>query len=201
MIDTNTFATLTDNGSTAAFVMPGDVNDVDVYIQDGPTYDSASITAETSTDGGTTWVTQAALSAITSGDGYIASFRAYGQQLRFTAASVAAASADIDITVKATAVSSSVERYVITANGNTDIPVTRPGPVYVAITGTWDSASVTLSVSPDGTLYVDTGVTAITADGAGLFANAAGDSLLRLVTASAAGVITVLDVEVYSTNV
>ena len=200
MSNTNTFATLTANGSTAAFVMPGDVNDVDVYLNDTETWDSGSLTAQTSTDGGTTWVTQTGFSAVTSGDGYLGSFRAYGQQLRFTVASIVTA-AVLTLTVKATAVSSSIQRYRITANGNTAIPVTRPGPVYVAITGTWDSASVTLAVSPDGTLYVDSGNTALTANGAGLFANAAADSLLRLVTASAAGVITVLDVEVYSTNV
>ena len=199
MSNTNTFANITANGSTAAFAMPGDVNDVDLYIADSPTYDSASITAETSPDGGTTWVTVAAMSAITSGDGYAASFRCFGQNLRFTVASVVTA-CDLDLTVRATPVASTLQRYEITANGNTEIPVSRKGDVAVFLTGTWDSASVTMSLTPDGTLYVDSGATAVTADGGFTYTNTAGDTQLRLVTASAAGVITVLDVEVYAVD-
>ena len=196
---TNTFANISNNGSSATYQLPGDVCDVDVYIADSPTYDSASITVQASNDGGTTWVTQTGLSAITTGDGYIASFRCYGPALKLLTASVAAAGADIDVTMKATAVVSTASKYEITANGNTDVVLSKAGPCFVYINGTWDSASVTLSQSPDGTLYVDTGLTAITADGGALFANAPSDETLRLVTASAAGVITVLDVTVYQT--
>lgn len=197
----NTFANIADNGSSATFALPADVCDVDVYIADGPTYDSASILAQCSNDGGTTWVTQVGLSAITTGDGYIASFRAYGPALKFLTASVAAAGADIDITVKATPVMSIATTYNVTANGNTPVILNRAGPVFVYLNGTWDSASVTLAQSPDGTLYVDTGLTAVTANGGALFANAPSDTTLRLVTASAAGVITDLDITVYQTSV
>lgn len=195
----NTFAELTDNGSTAAFALPGSVCDVDVYIADAETYDSGSITAECSNDGGTTWVTQTGLSAITSGDGYIASFRAYGPSLRFTVASVATASASLTLTVKCTPVVSSAEHYNITANGNTAVVLSRPGPCFIYVNGTFDSASLTLSQSPDGTLYVDTGLTAITAAGGALFANAPADETLRIVTAS---IVTAsdLDVTVYQTH-
>ena len=199
MTDSNTWATLTANGSTAALAMPGDVNDVDVYLNDTETWDSGSLTAETSPDGGTTWVTVAAFSALTSGDGYIGSFRCFGQNLRFTVASVVTASV-LTLTAVAKPVAATLQRYNITANGNTEIPVTRTGDLAVFLTGTWDSASVTMSVSPDGTLYVDSAATAVTADGGFVYTNTAGNTLMRLVTASAAGVITDLDVEVYSVD-
>jgi len=195
----NTFANIADNGNSAAFEMPGDVNDVDVYLADSPTYDSASITAQTSFDGGTTWVTTT-MTAITTGDGYMRSFRCFGKNLRFVTASVAAAGADIDVTVVAKAVGSTVQNYNITANGNTEIPVSRPGDVAVFLKGTWDSASVTMTVSPDGTLYVDSGETAVTANGGFEYTNTPGNHLFRLVTASAAGVITDLDVQVYAVD-
>jgi hypothetical protein len=195
---TNTFAELTDNGSTASVELPGDVNEVDVYIDDGETWDSGSLTALTSFDGGTTWVTVPGFTK-TTGDGYLGSFTAYGKDLKFTIASVAGASASITITIKAKRVMSQVilAAQTLTDNGNTDLVLTRPGDLAVFAKGTWDSGSLTLSVSPDGTLYVDSGVTAITANGGGYYTNTAGDTTLRLVLASVAGAAADLDVWVY----
>lgn len=194
---TNTFATLTANGSTASVELPGDVNEVDVYINDTETWDSGSLTALTSFDGGTTWVTVPGFTK-TSGDGYLGSFTAYGKDLKFTIASVVTASV-ITITIKAKAVMSQVllAAQTLTDNGNTDLVLTRPGDLAVFAKGTWDSGSLTLAVSPDGTLYVDSGVTAITANGGGYYTNTAEDTILRLVLASVAGAVADLDVWVY----
>lgn len=196
--NTNTFAQLTADGNTAAFSLPGDVCDIDVYIADAETWGGGTLKMQTSFDGGTTWV-DVPNASWTSGDGLLsAGVRAYGRDVRFNLAG--ATSPVIDVTIKAVAVSqASVEVYgPLTDNGNTVVLAPRGGAVAVFVKGTWDSGSLTLSHSPDGTLYVDSGMTAITANGGGFFTNTCGDTLLRLVLASVAAASADLDVWVYS---
>lgn len=183
MSTTNTFATLTADGSTAAFELPGDVNSVDVFVADSPTWGGGTLIAQQSFDGGTTWVAVASAS-YTSGDGYLGTYDVYGRDLRFTISG--STTPDIDITVKAQAIRSSVERLAVTANGNTAFEVPAEGDIAVYVSGTFDSASLTVSNSPDGTLYVDSGYTAVTAAGGAVLANSANLSIFRIVTASVA---------------
>ena len=194
---TNTFAELTANGSTASYELPGDVNKLDIYLADAETWGSGTLIAQTSFDGGTTWVAVPGVS-YNSGDGLLASKElAFGRDVRFTVSG--ATSPSLTVTIKATPVASYVEYYNLTANGNTEVPLNRPGAVAVFAKGTWDSGSLTLSHSPDGTLYLYSGVAAITADGGGEYANAADDALLRLVLASVTTAAD-LDVHVYVTG-
>ena len=180
---THTFANLAADGSTATLELPGDVNVVDVYFADGADDGTGTLTMYSSFDGGTTWVA-VPTAAWTSGDGYVGSYTVYGKDLKFTLAS--STSPDMDITVKAKAVSQAEATYVgnLTDDGSIEFTIPREGPVAVFAKGTWDSGSLTLSHSPDGTLYVDSGVTAVTANGGGIFANACGDTLFKLVLGS-----------------
>lgn len=194
----NTFAQLTADGQSAALAMPGDVCDVDVYVADAPTWGGGTLILQTSFDGGTTWVAVPSAS-YTSGDGVMATgLRVYGNKLRLSLSG--STSPAIDVTIKATAVSQSFAKLVaetLTDNGNTDFVLNKPCSLAVFVKGTWDSGSLTLSVSPDGTLYVDSAMSAITADGGAFFANAAADEMFRLVLASVAGAAADLDVWVF----
>jgi hypothetical protein len=195
---TNTFAELTADGQSASVELPGDVNDIDVYLADAETWGSGTLILQTSFDGGTTWVAVPSASW-TSGDGVLAtSIRAYGKDLRLSLSG--ATSPSLTVTIKASRVSQSFAKLVAEAlddNGNTDFVLTQPCSVAVFVKGTWDSGSLTLSVSPDGTLYVDSAATAVTANGGTFFANAAGDYMFRLVLASVAAAGADLDVWVY----
>jgi len=194
----HTFAELTANGQSASVELPGDVNDVLVYLNDAETWGAGTLILQTSFDGGTTWVAVPSASW-TVGDGLLTSsaLRCFGKDLRLSLSG--ATTPSLTVTIKAERVSQSEAQYVgpITANGNTDFVLNRNGACAVFIKGTFDSASVTLSHSPDGTLYVDSGVTAITAAGGGFFSNAGKDTIMRLVTGS---IVTAadLDVHVYS---
>lgn len=194
---TNTFANLAANGSTAALELPGDVNDIDVYLSDAAaTFGGGTLTLYTSFDGGTTWVAVTS-GAWTSGTGLLAAaLRGYGKYIRLTLAG--ATSPSLTVTVVAKRVSQSKAVNVVAtlaANGNTDFVAPYPASVAIFAKGTWDSGSLTLSVSPDGTLYVDSGLTAITANGGGVYANTGKNSLLRLVLAS---VVTASDLDVWA---
>lgn len=193
-INTNTFTTLAANGQSAAFELPGDVNDLDVYVSDAAaTWGGGTLILQTSFDGGTTWVAVPSAS-YTAGSGLIDSARrSFGKYVRLSLSG--ATSPSLGITVKAKAVSESDHQYLnITANGNSTVVLPRGGALAVFVKGTFDSASLTLAHSPDGTLYVDSGVTAITAAGGGFFANGGKDTLFRIVTAS---IVTAADLDVW----
>ena len=190
----HTFAELTANGQSASVELPGDVNDVDVYLADAETWGSGTLILQTSFDGGTTWVAVPNASW-TTGDGLLATAqRCFGKDLRLSLSGATGPS--LTVTIKARRVSQSEAQYVgnITANGNTDFVAPRDGALAIFVKGTFDSASLTLSHSPDGTLFVDSGVTAITAAGGGYFANAGKDTIMRLVTAS---IVTAADLDVW----
>jgi len=192
MSTTNTFAELTADGQSAAFECPGDVNDIDVYLDDAETWGSGTLIVQSSPDGGTTWIAVASASW-TSGDGYLGSVRAYGKDIRLSLSG--STSPSLTVTVRATPVASVVRKVAtLTANGNTDIALNRAGAFALFALGTWDSGSLTLSITPDNTLYVDSGLTALTADGGEAYANVPGDTQLRLVLAS---VVTASDIDVY----
>lgn len=192
MSDTNTFAELTADGQSAAYECPGDVNDIDVYLDDGETWGSGTLIVQSSPDGGTTWIAVASASW-TSGDGYLGTVRAYGKDIRLSVSGSTTPS--LTVTVRATPVASSVKKVAtLTANGNTDFYINRKGAFALFALGTWDSGSLTLSITPDNTLYVDSGLTALTADGGEAYANTPGDTQLRLVLASVA---TASDIDVY----
>jgi hypothetical protein len=174
MSDTNAFAELTADGQSAAYEMPGDVCDVDVYLADAETWGSGTLIVQSSPDGGTTWIAVASASW-TSGDGYLGSVRAYGRDIRLSLSGSTTPS--LTVTVRATPVASVVRKVAtLTANGN------------------WDSGSLTLSLTPDNLTYYDSGLTALTADGGQAYANTPNDTQLRLVLAS---VVTASDLDVY----
>lgn len=192
MSTTNAFAELTANGQSAAFECPGDVNDIDVYLDDAETWGGGTLIVQSSPDGGTTWIAVASASW-TSGDGYLGSVRAYGRDIRLSLSG--ATTPSLTVTVRATSVASVVRKVAtLTANGNTDFALNRAGDFALFALGTWDSGSLTLSVTPDNTSYYDSGLTALTADGGQAYTNTAGDTQLRLVLAS---VVTASDIDVY----
>lgn len=194
MSDTNTFAILSADGQTASYELPGDVNEVDVYLKDGANDGGGTLKMQTSFDGGTTWVDVPSASW-TSGDGRLGSYVTFGRDVRFDLAG-STTPANMIVVVVAKPVASYVQ-YLgpLTANGNTDLVLTKPGKFAIFAKGTWDSGSLTVSESPDGTSYYDTGVTAITANGGGEFANVADNSIMRLVLAS---VVTAADLDVWA---
>lgn len=190
----HTFAELTANGQSSSVELPGDVNDLDIYLNDAETWGAGTLILQTSFDGGTTWVAVPNASW-TSGDGLLASgVRAYGKDLRLSLSG--ATTPSLTVTIKANAVSQAEATFVgtITANGNTDFVLPRGGALALFVKGTFDSASLTLSHSPDGTLYVDSAMAAITAAGGGFFANGGKDNLFRIVTGS---VVTAADLDVW----
>lgn len=190
-VKVNTFAELTADGSSAAFALPGLANSVDVYLNDAETWGSGTLVLESSVDG-TNWVAVPSASW-TTGDGYLGTVDVLGGQVRLTVSGSTTPS--LTVTLKASAHSGAVgeETVNLTANGNTDLVLSRAGKFAVFVAGTWDSGSLTVSESPDGTLYVDTGLTAITADGGASYANAGDNALVRLVLAS---VVTASDLDV-----
>lgn len=198
MSATNTFAELTANGQSASYELPGDVCSVDVYLADAETWGSGTLILQSSFDGGTTWVAVPSASW-TSGDGVLGSYTVYGRDVRFSLSGATGPS--LTPTIKVKPVASEVQ-YLgpLTDNGNTDLVLPRAGAIALFVKGTWDSGSLTLSISPDGTAYYDSGVAAITANGGGFFANATDESILRLVLASVAAAGADLDVWVYATN-
>jgi hypothetical protein len=192
MSTTNAFAELTADGQSAAFECPGDVNDIDVYLDDAETWGSGTLIVQSSPDGGTTWIAVASASW-TSGDGYLGSVRAYGRDIRLSLSGSTTPS--LTVTVRATPVASVVRKVAtLTANGNTDFALNRAGGFALFALGTWDSGSLTLSVTPDNSSYYDSGLTALTADGGQAYANTPGDTQCRLVLAS---VVTASDIDVY----
>lgn len=192
MSETNAFAELTANGQSAAYEMPGDVCDVDVYLDDAETWGSGTLKLQSSPDGGTTWIDVASASW-TSGDGYLGSYRAYGRDIRLSLSGATGPS--LTVTVRATPVPSVVRKVAtLTANGNTDFALNRAGGFALFALGTWDSGSLTLSLTPDNSSYYDSGLTALTADGGQAYANTPGDTQLRLVLAS---VVSASDIDVY----
>jgi hypothetical protein len=192
MSDTNAFAELTANGQSAAYEMPGDVCDVDVYLDDAETWGGGTLIVQSSPDGGTTWISVASASW-TVGDGYLGTVRAYGRDIRLSLSG--ATSPSLTVTVRATPVASVVRKVAtLTANGNTDFALSRAGGFALFALGTWDSGSLTLSLTPDNLTYYDSGLTALTADGGQAYANTPNDTQLRLVLAS---VVTASDIDVY----
>jgi hypothetical protein len=183
MSTVNTFATLSADGSTADLNLPGDVNSVKLYLADGETWGGGTLTMYQSFDGGTTYVAVAS-SAKTSGDGYLGTFDVYGRVLKFILAS--STTPTLDITVVADAVASSAEVVQFIDDGSADFSVPRKGDFAVFAAGTWDSGSLTISETPDNTLYTDIGYTAVTADGGAVFVNAQKNDSFRLVLASVA---------------
>ena len=194
MSDTNTFAELAATGATASFELPGDVNEVDVYLKDGADDGTGTLKMQTSFDGGTTWV-DVPTASWTSGDGLLGSYTTFGRDVRFDLAGATSPS-DVIVTIVAKPVASYVE-YLgpLTANGNTDLVLSKPGKFAIFAKGTWDSGSLTVSETPDGSSYFDTGVAAITANGGGEYANSADNSTMRLVLAS---VVTAADLDVWA---
>jgi len=190
-VKVNTFAELTADGSTAAVALPGMASKVHVYLNDTETWGSGTLILESSVDG-SNWVAVPSASW-TSGDGLLGTVDVLGGQLRATLSG--ATTPSLTVTIKAIAYSGVVgeEPINLTANGNTDLVLSRAGKFAVFASGTWDSGSLTVSESPDGTLYVDSGVTAVTADGGGVHANAGDATLVRLVLAS---VVTAADLDV-----
>jgi hypothetical protein len=177
----NTFANLAADGSTADLALPGDVNRVKVYFADGADDGTGTITMYQSFDGGTTYV--AVASAVwTSGDGYMGTFDVYGRILKFAIAS--STTPDVDITVEVDAIASSYEEYDFLDDGTQTFAVPRKGDFAVFASGTWDSGSLTIDETPDNTLYVDTGYTAVTADGGAVVSNTSLNDKFRLVLAS-----------------
>ena len=181
MSTVNTFATLSADGSTADLALPGDVNRVKLYLADGETWGGGTLTMYQSFDGGTTYVAVAS-SAKTSGDGYLGAFDVYGRILKFTLAS--STTPTLAITVEVDAIASSYVEYDLVDDGNTDFSVPRKGDFAVFASGTWDSGSLTVSETPDNTLFVDTGYTAVTADGGAVHSNTSLNDKFRLVLAS-----------------
>ena len=196
-VSVNTFTSLAADGQSAAMALPGLANSVHVYLNDTETWGSGTLILESSVDG-TNWVAVPSASW-TSGDGHLGTVDVLGGQVRLSLSG--STTPTLAVTLKAVAYSGAVaeEGINLTANGNTDLVLSRAGKFAVFATGTWDSGSLTVSVTPDGTLYVDSGMTAVTADGGGVVANAADDAVVRLVLAS---VVTAsdLDVVVISTD-
>lgn len=189
-VATNTYAELTADGQSASFELPAMVTDVDVYLDDAETWGSGTLILQSSHDGGTTWVAVTGASW-TSGDGYLGSVRVYGQDLRLSLSG--STSPSLTVTVKAVAVSGAVAiNKTLTANGNVDVVLPRGTAFAMRAAGTWDSGSLTVEESPDGSNYYNC-VAAVTADGGGEYANAGDNTLLRLVLAS---VVTAADLDV-----
>jgi len=197
-MQTNSFAELTANGQSASYELPGDVCNVDVYLDDAETWGAGTLVLQSSPDGGTTWVNVPSASW-TTGDGVLGSYTVYGRDVRLSLSG--ATSPSLTVTIKAEPVASQVQHLgPLTDNGNTDLILPRAGAVTVFAVGTWDSGSLTLSLSPDGTNYYDSGMTALTADGGSYFANATDESILRLVLASVAAASASLDVWAFATD-
>jgi hypothetical protein len=187
---TNTFAELTADGQSASVELPAAVCDVELYLDDAETWGGGTLILESSHDGGTTWVAVTGASW-TAGDGYIAKVRCYGQDLRLSLSGSTTPS--LTATVKAVAVSEAhIHNVTLTANGTTDVVLPRGKAYAIRVTGTFDSGSLTVEESPDGTLYVNS-IAAITAAGGGEYANAGANTLLHLVLAS---VVTAADLDV-----
>lgn len=179
-----TFTAITANGSSSAHVLPGLASQVDVYLDDASVWDTATMVLESSVDG-TNWVAVSGASW-TSGVGFVARVaNVFGGQLRVTVSSVGGTTSLIP-TVKAVANSGAVvQNLTLTANGTTPVVLGRPGPFQLFAAGTWDSGSLTVDESPDGTLKVEA-VAAITADGGAYYVNTGDNTLLDVVLASVA---------------
>ena len=190
-----TFTAITANGSSSAHSCPGLVQTVDVYLDDASVWDTATMVLESSVDG-SNWVAVPSASW-TSGLGYLGTVTVFGGQLRVTVSSVGAGTSLIP-TVTAVAQSGAVaESLTLTANGTTAVQLPRRGPFQLFVAGTWDSGSLTVDESPDGTLYVEA-VAAITADGGSYYANAGDNHLLNVVLAS---VVTAADLDLVIVSV
>ena len=185
-----TFTAITANGSSSAHVLPGIANDVDVYLDDASVWDTATMVLESSIDG-TTWIAVPSASW-TAATGFLARLtNVFGNFLRVTVSSVGASTSLIP-TVTAKAVSGAyMQRVTLTANGTTDMPLPHGGAYAVFANGTWDSGSLTVEDSPDGTLYTET-IAAITANGGAIFTNGGENTLVHLVLAS---VVTAADLD------
>lgn len=195
-----TFAAITTNSSSSAHSLPGNASVVDVYLDDASVWDTATMILESSVDG-TNYIAVPGASW-TSGLGFIARVsNVFGNYLRVTVSSVGG-STSLIATVTAVAVSGSFEQRVslkagVSINGTTDLVLPRGGAFAIFAAGTWDSASLTVDESPDGTLYVEC-VSAITSDGGAVYANTGVNTLLQLVVASAAGILSDLDLVILS---
>jgi hypothetical protein len=179
-----TFTAITANGSSSAHVLPGLVSQVDVYLDDASVWDTATMILESSVDG-SNWVAVSGASW-TSGLGFVARVATvFGGQLRVTVSSVGVSTSLIP-TVTAVAVSGAVaQNLTLTANGTTSVVLPRAGAFQLFVAGTWDSGSLTVDESPDGTLKVEC-VSAITADGGAYYVNTGDNSQLDIVLASVA---------------
>lgn len=182
MSTTNTYAILAADGNTAAFEAGADINTVSVYLTDGASDGGGTLKMQSSFDGGTTWVDVPSASW-TSGDGRLGVYTVYGRDIRFNLAS-ATSPTNMNVTVKCEPIGSSVERFALTANGSTDMVIPRKSAFAVFLKGTFDSGSLTITESPDGAVYFDSGYTAVTAAGGASLANTGGNALFKLVLAS-----------------
>lgn len=183
-MSTNTFAILAADGSTAAYELGADVNSVDVYLKDTATDGGGTAKLQSSFDGGTTWVDVASASW-TSGVGYMGTYTVFGRYVRINLAG-ATSPTNFIVTVKSEAVASYVEYVNLLDDASHDVVLTKPGAVAVFAEGTWDSGSLTVTESPDGVAYYDSGYTALTADGGEVFTNPADNKMLSLELASVA---------------
>lgn len=170
---TKLFAALTDDGNSASFELPAVANEVNVFLADGADYDDGTLKLQSSPDGGTTWIDVPGASW-TSGDGLVGTYMVFGQDVRFNAASVGAASASLtpQITYKAASTPEAVAYDTLTADGTPNIVFRRAPDLVVLMTDGVDGGGTTnFQVSPDGgTTWYDTGA-AITAAGAIEFDN------------------------------
>lgn len=197
---TNLFAALAADGNTASFTCPGDANTVRVYLQDGATFGSGTLTMQGSIDG-TNWYTESTFS-VTAGDGYLGEATIAGRYVRFNLAGSTSPGTfvlQIDVVAK-----SNVDKFEVDSiTDNTVLHEFVMGhkPTVMSVltkspTTDYDSGSIKVQQSADGgTTWYDV-TAALTADGAkeGL---AIGDSsLFRLEIVSVAGASADIDVTV-----
>lgn len=178
-VDTKTFAALSADGQTASFELPGDVCDVDVYIDDADDFGTGTLKPQVSPDGGTTWIDVPGESW-TSGSGFLGQIKAYGRDIRFDLAG--ATSPDITVQIVAKARSQAeIKRVTLTADGNEVVTLPRGFAEYAVFSyGDFGTGTAKVEESPDGgTTYYDTSVSD-TADALTVVTNTAANHNLRV---------------------
>lgn len=173
------------NGTTLALY--GSKNEITVYFGAGVTFGSGTLTLMVSPDGGTTWVsTGTTYTSATASTKHATVLTVFGTHVRW--ALTGSTTPTLNVAMKAEQVSANdAIDTTITANGSSSTFML-PRDVATAaliLTGTFDSASVTLQASPDGgtTWFKVTG--ALTANGYTAL-SAQTDLMFKFVTASIA---------------
>jgi hypothetical protein len=190
----NLFATLAADGSTAALVLGGPVNTVNVFLKEGASDGGGTLIMQVSFDGGTTWTTVPSASW-TSGDGILGQYTVYGQHIRFT---LSGATSPTNFVIQVSAVALSPESQSsgnFVADGTTLFLFGRaPAAGALYGDGTWGSGTLKLEFSTDGgTTWYDTGAS-LTADGSAAFTNVAGATVFRAALSGATSPVLVWDV-------